>query len=217
MIIKVEAQSGGTVTARRRGSIFIVSAPSGAGKTSLCQKLASVVPGIRHSVSYTTRSPREGEVNDRDYSFVDNASFLKMVDSGEFAEWAEVHGYYYGTSSRRIQDLMNEGIDVILDIDTQGAEQMRDKFDEGVYIFILPPSLEELRERLEHRMSNSSAEIELRMRRATEEIKDYKWYDYVIVNKDFDEALAELKAIVTAENRRTQKLDPQWVKEIFEV
>jgi guanylate kinase len=200
-----------------KGNLFIVSAPSGAGKTSLCQKLTSDIPNIRHSVSFTTRRPRHGEVNDRDYTFVDKDQFQTMVDSGEFAEWAGVHGNLYGTSKKRLEALRDEGIDVILDIDTQGAKEIRSSYDDGVYIFILPPSLDALRERLEKRMSNSAEEITLRLKRATEEIKDYKCYDYVIVNNDFSEALAVLKAIVVAEGRRTGKIDPQWVKENFKI
>ena len=198
-----------------RGNLFIVSAPSGAGKTSLCQRLTSDMPNIRHSVSFTTRKPRRGEVNDRDYTFVDEDEFLRMVDSGELAEWAKVHGNLYGTSKKRLEALRNEGIHVILDIDTQGAEEMRNSYDDGIYIFILPPSLDALKERLEKRMSNSAEEIALRLKRATEEIKNYTWYDYVIINEDFDEALAQLKAIVIAEGHRISTIDPQWVEENF--
>jgi guanylate kinase len=206
------------MTARkRRGNLFIVSAPSGAGKTSLCQKLTAVIPDIRHSVSYTTRPPRKGEVNDRDYTFISEHEFRKMAKKNEFAEWAEVHGHLYGTSRKRLEEIREAGIDVILDIDTQGAVEIREHYDDGVCIFILPPSMEALRERLEKRMSNSPEEIDLRMKRASEEIKDYKSYDYVIVNGDFSDALTELKAIVLAENKKTRKIDPKWVKETFRI
>lgn len=196
----------------QRGSIFIVSAPSGAGKTTLCQKLTSVLSGIRHSVSHTTRPPRRGEVNDRDYTFVDEKKFQRMIDEGEFLEWAKVHGNFYGTSMRRLEEMRNEGIDVILDIDTQGARQIRNCCDSGVYIFIMPPSMDALRDRLNKRMSNSYEEIEMRVRRAVEEIREYKDYDYVIVNDDFEKALMEIKAIVIAERVRTYRLDPDWFK-----
>lgn len=200
-----------------RGNLFIVSAPSGAGKTSLCQKLTSDLPNFKHSVSFTTRKSRHGEVNDRDYTFVDEKEFLRMVEAGEFAEWARVHGNLYGTSKKRLEALRSEGIHVILDIDTQGAEEIRNSYDDGIYIFILPPSLGALKERLEKRMSNSAEEIALRLRKATEEIKNYTWYDYVIINNKFDEALAQLKAIVVAEDYRTSKIDPQWVEENFRI
>lgn len=200
-----------------RGNLFIVSAPSGAGKTTLCQKLTSVVPNIRHSVSYTTRAPRKGEKNDRDYTFVDKEEFQRLIEADEFLEWAEVHGNLYGSSIRRLEELRERGIDVILDIDTKGAKQVREKSSDGIFIFILPPSMDALRERLEKRMSNSPDEIELRLRRATDEIRDVKRYDYVIVNNDFAEALMELKAIVIAEGKKTRTLDTQWVTETFGV
>lgn len=202
---------------KRRGQLFIVSAPSGAGKTSLCRELTTVVPNIRHSVSYTTRPPRKGEENDRDYTFIDEAGFMKMAEKGDFAEWARVHGHLYGTSRRRLEEMRNAGIDVILDIDTKGAGLMREGSGNGVYIFILPPSLDALRERLHKRMSNSPEEIDIRMKRAVEEIKDYKSYDYVIVNEDFDEALAELKSIIAAEEKRTSNVDEEWIEKTFKI
>lgn len=194
-----------------------MSAPSGAGKTSLCRKLTSVLPNIKHAVSYTTRPPRKGEVNDRDYTFVSEEEFKRMAENGEFAEWARVHGNLYGTSRGRLEELRAAGTDVILDIDTQGAKELRAHYDDGVYIFILPPSLDALRERLEKRMSNSPKEIELRIKRAFEEIRDFTEYNYVIINTDFSEALGELKAIVVAEDKKTSRIDPAWVRETFNV
>ena len=202
---------------KRRGNLFIVSAPSGAGKTSLCQKLTDVVPNIKHAVSYTTRPPRKGETKDRDYTFISEGEFREMIANGDFAEWAKVHGHLYGTSKKRIEELREAAIDVILDIDTQGAKEIRAHYRDGVYIFVLPPSMDALRERLEKRMSNSPEEINLRMKRAFDEIRDYKFYDYVIVNNDFSEALTELTAIVLAEDKRTGKTDPQWVRETFKI
>lgn len=194
-----------------RGSLFVVSAPSGAGKTTLCQRLASEIENIRHSVSYTTRKPRKGEINDRDYTFTDRDTFMRMADADDFIEWAEVHGNLYGTSKNRIEDMLVSGMDVMLDIDTQGAAQMR-KLREAVYIFIMPPSMEVLRQRIDTRMSNSPDDIDMRLRRATDEIREYKNYDYVIVNDRFEDALAGLKAIVAAERLRTARINPQWVK-----
>lgn len=200
---------------RNRGNLFVVSAPSGAGKTTLCQRLGSVLPGIRHSVSYTTRKPRPSEVNDRDYTFVQEAEFRRMMEAGEFAEWAEVHGNLYGTSKKRIDELREGGTDVILDIDTQGARKIRDVYRDGVYVFILPPSMKALRERLQARMSDTVGEIEKRLRRARDEIADYRNYDYVIVNSVFEEALGELEAIVRAKRARTENIEQSWVEDRF--
>lgn len=181
---------------KRKGSLFIVSAPSGAGKTTLCKEVVLSLPGLKESVSYTTRPPRIGEVNDRDYTFISKAEFKLMVERGEFVEWAEVHGELYGTSKKRVEELMSSGIDVIMDIDVQGAMQLREKYREGIYIFVLPPSMEALKERLRARMANSEEEIEERLRRAVEEMKYYYKYDYVIINDTLENALKELEAII---------------------
>lgn len=195
-----------------RGNLFVVSAPSGAGKTSLCRKLTTSVPGIRHSVSYTTRGPRPGEQNDVDYTFVGEDQFRAMASAGEFAEWAEVHGNLYGTSRDRVEEMLLSGLDVILDVDTRGAGQLRRAYPEAVFIFVLPPSMAELRRRLTGRMSDSADEIKRRLRRAREEMRDYREYNYVIVNDDFEKALSGLAAIVTARRLRSDRVDPAWVE-----
>ena len=200
---------------RLRGSLFIVSAPSGAGKTTLCRQLTVQIEGITHVVSYTTRPPREGEMNDRDYTFIQKDEFIRMKEEGEFIEWAEVHGNLYGTSRRRLEDILNKGIDAIHDIDTQGGAQMRRNFHDGVYIFVLPPSVDALRKRLEKRMSDSPGEIEKRIKRSLEEIREYGNYDYVIVNDIIDEALRELMSIVIAERVKKDKVDPRWIEEFI--
>lgn len=198
-----------------RGNLFVVSAPSGAGKTTLCQVLTRGMENIRHSTSYTTRTPRKGEVNDRDYTFISEEEFKGMAGRGEFAEWAVVHGNLYGTSRKRVLDMLEAGIDVILDIDVQGVKKIRDVFKQAVYIFILPPSLDALRQRLLGRMSNSEEEIRMRMETAIREISEYKNYDYVIINSVFEDALRELRSIVISRRVRTANIDPSWVKEIF--
>ena len=195
-----------------RGSIFVVSAPSGAGKTTLCKQIISILDNIKPSVSFTTRSPRVGEVPDEDYCFVSEAEFRTMIDRGDFVEWALVHGNLYGTSRRQMEDLISAGYDVLLDIDTQGARQIRKFFNNGVYIFILPPSMTELKRRLEGRMSNSLEDMNRRLERAVDEIKEYYTYDYVIVNDILKNSLKKLEAIIIAERLRSSKIDPQWIE-----
>lgn len=200
---------------KNRGRLFIVSAPSGTGKTTLCQNLSSIIQNLRHSVSYTTRPMRHGEVNNRDYTFIKEDVFRRMVRRDEFIEWAEVHGNLYGTSRKRLEAMLDKGIDVILDVDTQGARQIRKKYKDGIYIFILPPSLRALKERLKKRMCNSKEEIQRRLKRTVYEIREYKKYDYVIINAVFDTAIEEIKAIISSEKLRTDNIDPLWVKKNF--
>jgi guanylate kinase len=197
------------------GTLFIVSAPSGTGKTTLCTTLLSLIPNLHFSVSYTTRKPRPGEVNDREYTFISREDFQSMIERGEFAEWAEVHGAFYGTSRKRLEALVESGKDVMLDIDTQGALQIKRHNREGVSIFVLPPSLDVLKTRLEKRMTNPPDEIERRLRAALSEIKTYDQYDYVIINDSFEDALKELASIVIAQRLRVQKINPLWIQESF--
>lgn len=200
---------------RTRGLLFVVSAPSGAGKTSLCRAITDSLEGLRHSISYATRKPRPGETDGRDYYFVSQERFQEMIKAGDFVEWAEVHSNLYGTSRRVLDDMIAKSIDVILDIDTQGAKQIKAKYDTAVFIFIMPPSLDILEERLRNRKSDHEDEIKKRMRRAREEIKDYALYDYIVVNRDFDRALTELRSIVIAERCRTRLADTQWIEKLF--
>jgi guanylate kinase len=200
---------------KSRGSLFIVSAPSGTGKTTLCRKAVSSLPNLSFSVSYTTRLPRKGEVNDRDYTFITRQEFSRMADRGEFLEWAEVHGELYGTSHKRVGKLMDAGNDVLLDIDTQGAQQIKEKEPEGTYIFILPPSLETLKERLQNRMTDSPEKIEKRLRKAIEEIKTFRIYDYVILNDRLESALKEFEAVILSQRVRTKTVNPLWIQERF--
>jgi len=200
---------------RNRGSLFIVSAPSGAGKTTLCRKVLSTLPHLKFSVSYTTRQPRKGEVNDREYTFIRRDEFTGMIKKGDFIEWAEIHGELYGTSKKRLDELLAAGNDVLLDIDIQGASQVRKKSREGVYIFILPPSLKVLRTRLEKRMTDSQANIKKRLKAALSEIKEYTAYDYVIMNDVLNDAVRVLEAIVIAHRARRKKINPVWIKRTF--
>jgi guanylate kinase len=201
---------GGWAEAGRMTShplLIVVSAPSGAGKTSLCEWVVTAVPGLAHSVSYTTRRPRPDERDGSDYHFVDEGTFRDMADRGEFAEWAVVHGHLYGTSRALLEEQFAAGLDVILDIDTHGAAILRDRYPEGVFIFIVPPSWAMLEARLRSRHSDAEADIQRRLKRAREEVKHYAEYQYVIVNDVFSRAAEELKAIILAERRRSPRVD----------
>jgi guanylate kinase len=200
---------------QRDGILFVVSAPSGAGKTTLCKGITDSLENLTHSISYTTRKPRPGETDGRDYYFVTADRFRDMVQAGDFAEYAEVHANLYGTSKRVLDDMIREGIDVILDIDTQGARQIKSHFATAVFVFIMPPSMAILEERLRNRKSDREDEIRKRMRRAVDEIRDYGLYDYIVVNRDFERALSELRSIVVAERCRTKLLRNDWIKDLL--
>lgn len=179
-----------------RGRLYTVSAPSGAGKTSLVRALVAAEPGVRVSVSHTTRARRPAEVDGRDYHFVDRARFEEMLAHGDFLEHAPVFGHLYGTSRSWAVDMLVREIDVVLEIDWQGARQIRQRVAESVSIFILPPSLAALRSRLESRRQDGPDVIRERMREAVGEMSHYGEADYLVVNDDFGEALADLRAIV---------------------
>jgi len=178
--------------------MFIVSAPSGAGKTSLVRRAVAEVADLAVSISHTTRQPRPGEVNGEHYHFTDRAGFEAMIDDDRFLEYAEVFGNFYGTSVDAAQRCLGAGQDVILEIDWQGAKQVRKKLDDVVSIFILPPSRATLIERLRGRGQDSEAVIERRTREAVTEMKQYHHSDYLIVNDEFELALAELKSVIVA-------------------
>jgi len=202
-------------TIQRRGNLFVISAPSGAGKTTLCQKLLNKIPDMKLSVSYTTREPRKGEVNDVDYTFVTREKFKKIIERGEFAEWATVHGNLYGTSIKRIKEFNSKGYDIILDIDIHGATQLRKSYEGAVYIFVLPPSMEALEKRLINRRTDSEEIIRNRLDNAKAEISQYENYDYIIINDRIDKAYKELESIVLSARLRTECADHKWIKKII--
>ncbi len=193
---------------QRSGIIFVVSAPSGTGKTSLCKELVDFFPSLRHSVSYSTRPIRAGERDGTDYHFVTSAVFQDMVAAGAFAEWAEVHGHCYGTALATLEEGRRAGSDILLEIDCQGAAQLRRSLPDAVSIFLLPPSFDELRRRLEGRKTDSAEVIDRRIANARQEILEAPGYDYLVVNDTFTLALDQLKAIVTAESCRTRLMLP---------
>jgi guanylate kinase len=187
------------------GNLFIVTAPSGAGKTSLVSALLEGDPHVMLSISYTTREPRPGEVDGEDYRFVDDFRFMQMLGAGDFLESAEVHGALYGTSQRWVENKLKLGDDILLEIDWQGATQVRGMFPQAVSVFILPPSLEELEKRLNKRGQDAPEIIARRLANAREEIGHVGEFDYVIINDDFDEALQDLQAIIRARRLKADK------------
>ena len=184
------------------GVLFVVSAPSGAGKTSLLRALIPTDPRLQLSVSHTTRGARPGEQDGTHYHFVDRARFEAMVAAGEFVEHARVFDNLYGTAERSVRDVLGANLDVVLEIDWQGARQVRARFPEAVSVFIVPPSVKALRERLSGRGQDSAEIIDRRMRDARSELSHFGEYDYLVVNDDFDQALADLRDIVGAERLR---------------
>jgi guanylate kinase len=189
----------------REGILFVISAPSGAGKTTLCKEIIDFFPSLRHSVSYTTRPQRPGEQDGIDYHFVTRTVFDAMIAQGAFAEWAEVHGNRYGTAIETLERFRSEGRDILLDIDCQGARQLKKSYRQGVFIFVLPPSLTELQRRLHGRNTDSPEVIARRIANARDEIREAVWYDYLVINDDFSQAFSELKSIVLAESCRTSR------------
>jgi guanylate kinase len=191
---------------KRRGTLVVVSAPSGAGKTTLCHEVRSLVPGLYYSVSYTTREPRPGEKNGVDFFFVTEGEFSAMRARDEFAEWAQVHGHLYGTPAKALEGALGRGLDVLLDIDTHGARQLRQRYPEAVSVFIMAPSMADLEARLRERNSDSPGDIARRLSRAREEIAAWRQYDYLIINRDVKDAVDQLATIIQAERCRTSRL-----------
>ncbi len=181
------------------GTIFVVVAPSGAGKTSLVAALLAAEPGIDLSVSFTTRAPRVGEVDGKNYHFIDRQRFETMIASGDFVEHAEVYGNYYGTSASWLQERLADGRDILLEIDWQGAEQVRQVFPDAVSVFIMPPSMEELERRLRGRATDSEEVIAGRLAEARSEIDKVGNYDYIVVNDNFERACADLISVVRSQ------------------
>jgi len=186
----------------RSGSLFIVSGPSGSGKSALAASVLATVSNLRFSVSYTTRPPRGNEQNGVEYYFVSPEEFEELRRSGQLLEWANIYGNLYGTSRKGIEEILQRGEDVLLDIDVQGARSLREKCPQALSVFILPPSFQVLRERLEKRKLDKKYVIEQRLRIACDEIQQYRHYDYLIINDEFEKSADELKAIVTGSRCR---------------
>lgn len=188
-----------------RGMLIVVSSPSGGGKGTLIDRVLQTVPGVSYSVSFTTRPPRAGEQNGREYFFVSETVFKEMIARGEFLEWADVYGHLYGTSHKQVEKDRDAGRDIILEIDVQGAESIRSLVADAVTIFILPPSFELLRNRLVARATDSAPDLEKRLRGAPDEVKQYRHFQYVILNDDINRASAQLASVIYAERARRER------------
>lgn len=194
-----------------RGTLFIISAPSGTGKTTILKEIIATVPRVSFSVSYTTRPARDGEKNEIDYYFVSKEVFSEIRERNDFLEWAEVHGNFYGTRRQTVLEQLEQGNDIILDIDVQGAGQLRNAGLEAVFIFVVPPSRQELEKRLRERGTDNKATIDLRLKNARMEMEAAALYDYLIINDEVPKAVEILKAIIIekrAMNRRAADGSP---------
>lgn len=196
------------------GNLFIFAAPSGAGKTSLIKALRERRPKLALSISHTTRPMRSGEESGVHYHFVEQPTFVEMINQAAFLEHAEVFGNYYGTSEAAVREQLQQGVDLILEIDWQGAQQVRQCFPEAIGIFILPPNREALRQRLSDRGQDDEAVIQSRMDQAVSEMSHYGEFDYLVINDDFDSALSELEAIVIAQRLREQQQSARYEEQI---
>ena len=192
----------------QEGIPIIISAPSGAGKTTICQALAQRSPHLNFSVSHTTRKPRENEKEGVDYHFVSSETFLEMTNRNEFLEWTKIHDNYYGTTRKNVEDTLQKGKDLVLELDIQGVESLRALKYEGVYVFILPPSLEELEHRLTRRGTESGDQIQRRLEVGKNEIAQSHLYDYVVTNVNVDESVDTILAIIRAEKNRIRRYQP---------
>jgi len=195
------------------GLLFFVAAPSGAGKTSLCRALMDRLAEegekpLHWSCSYTTRPARKGEVDGKDYFFVDDDTFDRMIADDEFAEWAEVHDRRYGTSKTYLENAAQEGMDLLVELDIQGAKQLKAKFESDIFIFILPPRREVLEERLRYRGSESEENIKNRLETARKEMLEWSWFNYIIINEDFDRAVELMRSVVMANRCRKNVVEP---------
>jgi guanylate kinase len=198
------------------GNLFVISAPSGAGKSTIIKALRERIKGLGYSISHTSRKPRDNENDGIDYHFIQKETFRRMIDAGAFVEWAKVYDDLYGTSFSSLEEQTANGVDVLLDLDTQGAKKIGKQFKNSVLIYVLPPSLEVLEKRLMTRRTDDETVIKSRMKKTSSEIKQCVWYDYIIVNDELEKAITEAQAIILSVRCRTDR-QASMVKEMFGV
>ena len=198
------------------GNLFVISAPSGAGKSTIIKALKERIEGLGYSISHTSRKPRGNEKDGIEYHFLKKETFRSMIDAGAFVEWAQVYDDLYGTSFSSLDEQTASGLDVLLDLDTQGAKNIKKRFKNSVLIYVLPPSLDVLEKRLVARGTDDETVIKSRMKKTSNEIKQCVWYDYIIVNDDLEKAIKEAQAIILSVRCRTDQRIPI-VKEMFDV
>lgn len=189
-----------------KGYIIVISSPSGGGKTTLCQRILADMPKAAYSVSVTTRPPRSGEHNGRDYHFVTRATFQRMISTRQLAEYAKVHGYFYGTPRKFLDAKIKLGYFPLLDVDVQGAVQLKKKYPDGIYIFLIPPTMRELARRLRERHTESPEDIKRRLKAAQKELQFANKYDYVVLNDDLNAAVDRVKTILEAERWKSERI-----------
>ena len=196
---------------KKTGHIVIISSPSGGGKTSICHQLLNDNKDWKFSVSYTTRSKRPGEQDGREYYFIDEDEFNSLKNDNYFAEYFKVHLYHYGTPRQLLEDVLSNGGVVLLDVDVQGAKHLKKEFDEALTIFILPPSVDELHKRLTTRGTETEEQLEVRRKNATEEMKLWHDFDYVVINNELEEAVDQVNSVIKAHNCRIDKINPELI------
>jgi guanylate kinase len=197
-----------------RGRIYVFSGPSGVGKSTIIRELRKRVKDLGYSVSQTSRRPRSMEADGVDYHFVDKGTFSRMIEEDAFVEWAKVYADLYGTSYSSLDNQISQGLDVLLDIDSQGAKNIKGRFEDSTLIYILPPSLEILEKRLRDRAADSDETIDVRIKKALDEIRDCAWYDYIIINEVLDKAVGDAESIIVSDRCRNSRAFPK-VKEVF--